>query len=578
MFKTPNLRNKIKGTAFVAVLASVLWAVHPIQTQAVTYIVQRMAQMAAMFYIIAMYAYIKGRITNLPYKKAAWFIGCFFCFIFAIGSKENSAMLPISLILIEITFFQNLKDKQIQKQFVLLSLAVIIMIFLFGTFAFMRGNPLSFIESYNHRSFSFTERLFAQPRIVLYYISQIFYPLPSRFSIAHDVVLSASVFKPWTTIPSILIIFALISFGLSKLIKMPLLSFSILFFFINHIIESSIIPLELVFEHRNYLPSFFCFLPLALLVNFILQFYKNKSRAIYILTSFFIISIIVFFSISTYVRNKAWQTNITLWSDAAKKAPNNARAVKVLAIELAWGDKSKHPKRYDMAIKLFEKSLQMHIPTKSLKADIIGNMANVYSNNKQNYTKAIMLYKEALLINPGNMKIRKDFVMALVLNNNMAEALKNVDLLILKNDKNEIYHNLKGFILLWLKKNDQALLSFKKTYKLAPPKPNILLNTGVALSLIGNYKSAEKFFLKTIELSPNDMIIFFYLIDNSLRADKKTNAEIYTKKLIELFDNNEILKILNSDKNIFRRPPLSKTLISPFIQQKLSGEKVINDN
>jgi protein O-mannosyl-transferase len=572
LFKTPNIKNPNENGLFIAFMTSLLWALNPIQTQAVTYIVQRMAQMAAMFYIFSMYAYIKGRIHSFHHKTYLWFTICFISFLFAIGSKENAMMLPLSLILVEITFFQKFAKKK--KLFLILTSIAIMLISLSGVFAFMGGNPLAFIETYNSRSFSLVERLLAEPRIVVNYLSQIFFPLPSRFSIAHDVILSRTLLMPWTTIPSIVTIVSLLSYALLRFTKYPLLSFSILFFFINHIIESTIIPLELVFEHRNYLPSFFCFLPLAIIFNKILKYYKNKKQIIYIFTICVVIFVIAFSGISTFIRNKAWKTEITLWSDAAQKAPNSARALEVLAINLAWGNESRHPKKYDMAIKLFEKSLTLHTPSTSHKAEIIANIANVYANNKQNYLKAIELYKKALKINPDHLKTRKDFVTVLILNNNMNEALKNVEILILKNSKNETYHNLKGFILLWQQKYDKAFLSIKNAYKIAPLNRNIMLNTGVILSMKGNYEIAETLLLKLIESSPNNMIIYLYLIENSLKADNSTNAKLYAKKLNRLFNTNKIFEFLNSNKNKFKHPPLSKVPVAEFIKQQLSKEQI----
>ena len=109
MLGTPNLERRFNTNAYlIALLAAVLWAVSPIQTQAVTYIVQRMASMAAFFYILSMFFYIKCRSSNVPLNRILLFLGCILSFLFALGSKENTITLPAALLLVEVVCFQNL--------------------------------------------------------------------------------------------------------------------------------------------------------------------------------------------------------------------------------------------------------------------------------------------------------------------------------------------------------------------------------------------------------------------------------------------------------------------------------------
>ncbi|MCK4252416.1 hypothetical protein KAX97_13285, partial [candidate division WOR-3 bacterium] len=83
LFRSPNLKDKYQGSeCFIALLTATLWAINPIQTQAVTYIVQRMASMAAMFYVLGIYFYIKGRINNSRLISVFSYMGCFLSFAF----------------------------------------------------------------------------------------------------------------------------------------------------------------------------------------------------------------------------------------------------------------------------------------------------------------------------------------------------------------------------------------------------------------------------------------------------------------------------------------------------------------
>ena len=108
----PSLKAKYATKSYaVALLATILWAINSVQTQAVTYIVQRMASLAGMFYIISMYYYLKTRTETITGRKPLFFILCFVSFLRAFGSKENAVMLPMSLLLYEMLIIQEETEK-----------------------------------------------------------------------------------------------------------------------------------------------------------------------------------------------------------------------------------------------------------------------------------------------------------------------------------------------------------------------------------------------------------------------------------------------------------------------------------
>ncbi|WYD81718.1 MAG: tetratricopeptide repeat protein [Candidatus Electrothrix gigas] len=312
-----------------ALLAALLWALAPIQTQAVTYIVQRMASMAGLFTIIAIYTYLRGR--SITKRKYLWLALCFFSFLAALASKENAVLLPASLLLLELSFFQHhITNKKIllitSSGCVLLLIAVLFVRYGLGISPFTRWTFSDLLDSYASRSFTLSERLLTEPRILLLYLSQIFLPIADHLSIEHDIILSQSILSPWTTLPAILTILLIIITSLFYLKKFPLICFPILFFFLNHAVESTILPLELIFEHRNYIPSFFLFLPLGVFVthviyNSIQLSSSGRTAGIFLTILFLIIS-----GQATYTRNLAWSTEETLWNDALHKAPNSSRA------------------------------------------------------------------------------------------------------------------------------------------------------------------------------------------------------------------------------------------------------------
>ncbi|GAG84650.1 unnamed protein product, partial [marine sediment metagenome] len=283
LFDTPRLSGlyRRKQVIFISLLAAALWAANPIQVQAVTYIVQRMASLCGMFYILGIFLYVKARCLKiLTMKSVLLYTACCLSFLAAFLSKENAALLPVSLLLIEAIFFQDLGRKKVRLTFWGIAIALGAATVIGGALIFYDGNLSAFVN-YEKRLFTPFERLLTQPRILLFYLTLIFYPAPHRLSLVHDIEISTSFYHPWTTLPSILVILVLIGFAIYKLRKWPILSFAVLFFFINHAIESSIIPLELIFEHRNYLPGMFLFWPVAVGLERLIGVYRRKNAVVY---------------------------------------------------------------------------------------------------------------------------------------------------------------------------------------------------------------------------------------------------------------------------------------------------------
>jgi tetratricopeptide (TPR) repeat protein len=544
-------------------LASAFWAVNPIQTQAVTYIVQRMTSMAAMFYILSLFFYVKYRTSGTSLHRVMLLLGCILAFLFALGSKENTATLPVALFGLEIICFQDLSSQRTRGVFFGGLIAGALLLTAMGIWLFIPDKPLAFISGFDHRPFNLIERLLTEPRILLFYLSLIFYPIPGRLSIEHDVTVSTSLFQPWTTLPAILLTLALIVIGFSQIRMRPLIALAILFFYLNHIVESTVIPLELVFEHRNYLPSLFLFLPVAAGLIKLFDYFKQRNRVIRHALAGFIVLLIIVIGWGTYIRNRAWATEVSLWQDAMTKAPNSARPLTNLAWQMAYGPQAE-PGQYDLALKLFEEALLLQKSRSNTNPVILDNMAGIYFK-KGEYQKAIDLLEQALFLSPDYTKGRYDLSRILVADGrwNIAEA--HIDYLLLKNDYHVQYLNLKGLILLHQKRYAEAIQRFQKSLSIAPLFKTTWVGLGIAFSLNGDYSQAEIVLRRAHQVPPQNMIALFGLIENSLRAEDIPRAEDYADKLLGLYNVTAIEDQLNSLPNNSLMPPLSSERISQVI-------------
>lgn len=565
LFQTPNVTGKYKGSeGFIALLAAVLWAVHPIQIQAVTYIVQRMAAMAALFYLLSIYCFINGRKSPSPHARVYYYTACILSYFMALGSKENAAMLPLALILVEVVFFQVPDSLPSAKRIFWCAVGSAFFIILTGTLFFMKGDIFAFLNGYALRPFTIWERLLTEARVIFLYLSQIFYPIPGQYAINHDIVISTSLFRPWSTLPALIGLILIAGFGLSQLRKRPLLAFAILFFFLNHLIESTVFPLELVFEHRNYLPTVFLFLPLAAGIKMLQDRCRLNRPLIYKGLVMITALVIIGLGVSTYERNRVWKTEKSLWEDVLRKSPQLASPYQVLAAHYKKIGQS------ERALALYQKALSLKSQRpKQFKALALNNMGNIYTDRGE-YDRAIDFYQDALNTYPGHEKSLHNLTLAFLKSGQLAEARQYADQL---NSRfyNKNYLNLNGFLLIKLQKPAEAIPFLVQAVRLGPYDRNAAVNLGVALALTGKHAQAEKI-LKTIhQRYPNDIVTLLCLIENYLRSADGQAADHYTDKLFAVGSIIEINNTFGSSTGKNHEVPFSHDLLAPYIAEKLKA-------
>lgn len=354
-------QQRFGSCLFFALAVSGLWALNPVQTNAVTYLVQRMASLEALFYILAVALYVLGR-RSYHSSLSTWrtllcFAGCVLSACGAFLSKENSAMLPVMLLITEWWFFRpNLPQqiwnhcKQSRRALQFLYILIILLTGIFFLHAFDHV-----IQGYQKRYFTLQQRLLTEPRIVLWYLSLLILPLPSRLSIEHDVNLSTSFFHPPTTLLAILFWIGLVLVCVRSRNRYPVMTYGIIWFVVNLLIESTFVPLELVFGHRLYVPSigFFLFFVAAFLKALNYGFVRFSSVELAKLGWSTMAILCSCLALLTFERNMAWQNAVTINADAAAKAPQNPRAHANLAVAYARAGRERDAIREaELAIKL----------------------------------------------------------------------------------------------------------------------------------------------------------------------------------------------------------------------------------
>lgn len=389
--KLPLLKEQYANIAYpVALLATVLWSVHPVFVTSVSYIVQRMTSMAGLFYIMSMYFYLKGRMSETKGKSIGFFIFCALAGMASLLTKENAVMLPFSILLFDLLLIQGARKENI-KRFLKILIAPLLLFIIVG-FLYTGGLSNAF-SGYAGRDFTMYERLLTEPRVIIYYLSLLFYPIHSRLTLLYDVDISHSLLQPWTTLPAILLILLIIATAIYLCRKRPLLSFCILFFFFNHIIEGTVIPLELIYEHRNYLPAMFLFIPVAHFFVYVIDYFSYK-RIIQFAVIIGVIIIVVGLGDVTFRRNAIFSEEFLLWSDNIEKYPALSRPYASL------GTAYMRYQQKDKGLKYFEKALAINnFGNTHIRAVHEFNMGHYYYLEGQ-YNEALSYFEKSYKVIP----------------------------------------------------------------------------------------------------------------------------------------------------------------------------------
>jgi len=318
--KSPKLLNP----KFFAFLVSALWLLHPINLTPVLYVVQRMTSLSTLFCLLGMLSYIQARLSVKQQKPRAigfLFVTYLICFPLGLLSKENAALLPAYCFLIELLFFRfrAIDSGALCRPIVGLHT---LLVFVPGALIllYLLVMPEWVLGGYARRDFSMLERVLTESRVLVFYLGQILLPLNSELALFHDDMrISTSLFAPLTTFFSIMLIVGLLLIGFLQRDRWPVVAFSILFFFCAHLLESTILALELVHEHRNYLASFSVLFGVAYALTRLFESDAKKGFMVIVL-------VVSFLGVTTAIRAAVWGNSpVQAWQEVIDH-PDSPRA------------------------------------------------------------------------------------------------------------------------------------------------------------------------------------------------------------------------------------------------------------
>ncbi len=563
ILRSETLGNKKihENRHLIAFFCSLLFLIHPVQTQAVTYIIQRMTSMAGLFYIMSVYFYLKGRYSLFNDKKDYSVLFIILAVVSAIAgilSKQTALTIPIAWLLIELFFIRNKKGKPCTKYLIS---GLFIIVIAFVAFILLRKLPAETKEIGRY------EYLITQFRVIIKYIQLSI--LPIQQNIDYDFPISHSL---WGTreLLNLLLIIALIIAGVILYKKHRLFSFGIFWFLLTLSVESSIIPIkDVIFEHRLYLPVMGIILVLVCFLFNVL----SKTRISYFIIVMMCISL--FYGILTYARNEVWKTDILLWEDAVKKSPNKAR------VHFKLGMAKLKKSDYNGALTQFTKTIQLdscfweayynrgilRMNQRDYK-NAIEDFSKFVNNNpslpdahnrlgKAKYLSgdidgAIDEFTKAIDLDSSHYNAYLNRGNANIMNRDLKGAIDDFNKSIYYNKNNPIAFNNKGQVFIYFNQPDSALFYFNLAIKTNPQYAKAYFNRGFLLLNVNKTKQALNDFNKAIEINPKYTMAYKYrgLLHYKNKSFKKAYSDLQTAKASgadvseELLDNieNIILK------------------------------------
>lgn len=323
---------------YIPLVIAIIFIVHPLNTQAVTYIVQRFASLVTLFYLLSLCSYLILRTTNNIKIQIVSLIVFIFAVSAALLTKQNSASLPLMIVLVEVTFLNRIHLKYLAIIVLILSITLFLG-YLFSPEVVKDYISIIDVNTRENQLISRVDYLLAQVNILWIYIGKFFFPYALRLEYGFEI----DSFGYWQTIGATLAHSLILLVAIVWRKKLPLICFGILFYYVAHIIESSIIPIkDLAFEHRAYLPNIGLIISTVAALS--MFFGKIKKTSINIQHSFFII-LIVLLSLISIKRNLLWQKPIDFYLNELSYLPNSCRLLNNLASEYykIGTDEKAHP-------------------------------------------------------------------------------------------------------------------------------------------------------------------------------------------------------------------------------------------
>jgi Flp pilus assembly protein TadD len=458
-FRTPWLRRSAiaPSAGAVALAAALLFVAHPLQTQAVTYVVQRFTSIATTFYLLAALAYARFRLAQEGGRArapaVAWYALALLSALLAMRTKEIAFTLPFAIALYELAFLEGRWQRRVAWLAPILATAIIIPLTLLSLSG-SAGQVLSDVTEVTkvQTDMSRLDYLRTELAVVATYLRLLVLPVGQNLD--WDYPIYRSFLAPRVAASGLLLLAlaaaAVVLWGgpVARWTRRTLdpatrlVAFGIAWFFLALSVESSVIPIiDVIFEHRVYLPSVGFFVAVATLGALAARRLAPARADRALVAAAAVVALVL--GVATFARNEAWATEIGLWTDGVAKSPAKSRPHDSLGLALA---------------------------------------------KKGREAEAIAEFEEAIRLDPAAVKPRNNLGVALAKVGRVPDAERVLRAAIaVQPDHPEAWYNLGRLDLISLGRLDEAAAAFQRAIALRPAYPEAYANLAATWNSLGRY-------------------------------------------------------------------------------------------
>lgn len=500
VMRTPLMDGAAGGSIAgkMALFIAILFSVHPIQTQAVNYISERTTLLVASCYFGAIIFYLKARLSTEVRPRVINF--ALAALIVAIGmkTKETAFMLPPMLVLCELALFNGPLGRRLMYVLPYALLMPIVPL------AFVSIDKFSPLSQGVRDVLSFTgaggtphaDYVYTQMRVLLLYARLIVWPVGQNLD--YDFRLSDGIAEPGV-LGGMALVIAGIGSGFYFLARgqrdsgqrwWGFAGFGLLWFFLAMSLESGMVPLvDLVFEHRLYLPSAGLFMAaLGIVAGWRGENTLAGQRALSAMAV-----LVVVLSIFTVARNHTWSSGVRLWEDAVAKSPGKARPHYNLAVEYETAGRPQDAAReYAIALKIKPGFFEAR-----------NNLGLLYAKAGR-LDDASREFFAIIQNDPKNIKAHQNLGNAYLLQHRNEEAMREFQSVLMLDSNNADTHLKLGIVYFNLGRNEEAGREFSAAVTLDPDNPNAHFNLALYDAGRGRLEDALAGFRAVLRLNPMD--------------------------------------------------------------------------
>lgn len=518
---TPDIYPEI-----IPIFTALLFAVHPLNVDAVTYTFGRSNILATSFYLLSLLLFMKSIQKNTILYPVS-----LVCFILSLFSKQIAVTLPLIILLADFIFISNYRIKEVVKRklFHLPFWTILAAYLLFRHFYF---GGIGDIEAY--KTWDRNLYILVQPGVILSYLKMLL--LPAGLSLVHIVKKPVTIFE-FRIILSYISLFILFLLTYRAYRKRSdtskIITFTALWFIITLLPTSSIFPTtQALVERRTYLPGIGIYTLIALVYYLLIQNLRVNRTSIKKYLILFIMSIhIITLGFLTYQRNHVFSDPILLWQKIAAKYPSNSEAHNNLGI--AYMNREQYSKAYALFIKAIELKPASDLFHK--------NLGKLYFKLEK-YNRAIKEFNIALNINRNNYRIYHDLGLAYYELKKYEKAMKYYKYSLKINpDFANAYNNI-GALHFINKDLEKALNAYKKAIDLKPDYDEAYFNLALTYEKSDQLDKAVAGYNKAIRLGFNEITVYSNLGNIYYTQKKYTKAKKVYKAALKLDPDSEIIQ------------------------------------